>query len=146
MQLALAGDAASSDRQSNLERVVIFAIQQESKTTDFKSAKHLCIGFGHGLSLHERAIISALRRSGMKANSTGRCGQGPHDLLIDVNAPINEPSPGTFEVTIDVGNPWIEPGTCFAILLRRGTYTVRAETGSEPKLVSYRQTCCDKSN
>ena len=33
---------------SELERVAIFAIQQEVSTSDLQSAKDICIGIGHG--------------------------------------------------------------------------------------------------
>lgn len=129
---------------SSLEQAVVSAVQQEAKGTDLKSGGDLCIGFGHGLTLDEKAVLSKLKRSGLRVHPSAWCVQRGRGLSIAVLAPINETSSGTFELTIQVGDPSIQPGEHFATLLKRGTYVVRSEKGSEPQIVSYRQTCCPK--
>jgi hypothetical protein len=49
---------------NNLERAAIFAVQQEAKAGDLTSGKDVCVGFGHGLALHEKTVLSSLKREG----------------------------------------------------------------------------------
>lgn len=131
---------------SNLERAVIFAIQQEAKTSDLTSGKDVCVGFGHGLALHEKRVLSSIKRGGIKAHTSDWCTQHGHGVSIAVLAPVKESSPGTFEVTVQVGDPSVKPEEHFGTLLKKGTYVIRCDGSSEPQLVSYRQTCCLKAS
>lgn len=130
---------------SNLERAVIFALQQEAKAGDLTSGKDVCVGFGHGLALHKKRVLSSLKRGGIKAHTSDWCTQEGHGLSIAVLAPVKESSPGTFEVTIQVGDPSVKPKEHFGTLLKKGTYVIRCDGGSEPQLVSYQQMCCSKT-
>jgi hypothetical protein len=131
---------------SNLERAVIFAVQQEAKAGDLTSGKDVCVGFGHGLALHEKTVLSSLKRGGVKAHTSGWCTQQGRGLSIAVLAPVKESAPGTFEVTVQVGDPSVKPEEHFGTLLKRGTYVIRSDGSSEPQLVSYQQTCCSKAS
>jgi hypothetical protein len=130
---------------SELERVAIFAIQQEVSTSDLQSAKDICIGIGHGQAVREKIILSNLAGESPAPHPIAWCTTGNRGVSIDVLAPINESSPGQFEVTIEVGDEAIKEGEHFATLLKRGTYVIRYQKGSEPQLVTYRQTCCSKT-
>jgi hypothetical protein len=143
LQVASAKDSAAV---SGLEEVVVFGVQQEAKASDVKSRRDVCIGFGHGLAVDERAVISEVKRGGLKVHSSEWCVARARGLNIDVVAPINEVSAGTFELTIQVRDPSIKPGEHFATLLKRGTYIIRWKKGTDPQLVSYRQTCCATSS
>ena len=131
---------------SNLERAVIFAVQQEAKASDLTSGKDICVGFGHGLVLHEKAILSSLKHGGIKAHASDWCTQQGHCVSIAVIAPVKESSPGTFEVTVQVGDPSVKPEEHFGTLLKKGTYVIRSEGNSEPQILSYQQTCCSKTS
>lgn len=131
---------------SNLERAVIFAVQREAKAGDLASGKDVCVGFGHGLAVREKPVLSSLKREGIKAHTNNWCTQQGHGLSIAVLAPVKESSPGMFEVTVQVGDPSIKPGQHFGTLLKKGTYVIRCDGNSEPQLVSYQQTCCSKTS
>lgn len=133
--------AASS---SNLERAVIFAVQQEAKASSLTSGKDVCVGFGHGLAQYEKVVLSGLKREGIKVHTNGWCAQKGHGLNIAVVAPVKESSPGTFEVIVQVGDLIVKPEEHFGTLLKKGTYTIRFDESSRPQLVSYKQTCCSK--
>ena len=131
---------------NNLERAVIFAIKQEVKASDLASGKDVCIGLGHGLGLHENAIVSNLKHAGVNAHESGWCTQHGQGLSIAVLTPVKQPSHGTFEVIVQVGNPVVNREEHFATLLKRGIYSIRTGGSSEPQLISYKQTCCSKTS
>ena len=56
--------------------------------------------------------------------------------------PVKESEPGTYELTIEVGDlrPIRERGEHFGTLVRRGTYTVKCRDGVEPELVRFQET------
>lgn len=145
-----AADAAVSGL-SNTDRAVLFAIQHEVDATDLKKGKDFCVGFGYGLTLNEKSIISKLRQTGLRAHRQNWCNAGargldsggPRGLDLAVVAPIKEISPGTYEFVVELGdNSPIEHGEHFGTLLRHVTYTVHSEEGVAPTLVSYQKTCC----
>jgi len=135
---------AQAAGSSNLESAIIFAVQQEAKAGDLTSGKDVCVAFGQGLALHEKTVLSSLKRGGIKAHTSDWCTQQGHGLSIAVLAPVKESSPGTFEVTVQVGDPSVKPEEHFGTLLKKGTYIIRSDGKSEPQLVSYQQTCCSK--
>jgi len=130
---------------SDLERVAIFAIQQEVNASDLKSEKDICIALGHGLPVREKTILANLARKSPMPHPIAWCTTRNRGVSIVVLAPINESSPGQFEVAVEVGDEAIKEGTHFATLLKRGTYVIRYQKGSEPQLMMYRQTCCSKT-
>jgi hypothetical protein len=144
-QFAFAKKAAlpTNDLRS-VDRAVVFAILQANEGPRIHDTKDICIGFGHGLGIHEKAAITELKDKGLKVHPSNWCSHGPHGrgLNIAIVAPIKEISPATYEFVLEVGDLSIAQGKHFATLLRRGTYVIRCESNSEPALVSYRQTCC----
>jgi hypothetical protein len=126
---------------NDIEHVITFAIQQEASASNH-THQEICVGFGHGLVLHEKIIFSALRHNGINAHGTAWCTNRGQGLSISVIAPVKESSPGTFEVTVQVGDASIKQGEHFATLLKRGTYIVHSGGSSELQLLSYKQTCC----
>jgi hypothetical protein len=144
-KLALAKDNGPVNELGNLERVLAFAVQQEVQTSGVKNRKDLCVGFGHGLVADQEAVISELRRNGLKVHPNEWCNRGPRGLSIGIIAPVRETAPGMYELVLELADLSIRQGEHFATLLRRGTYVIRCETGSEPRLVSYRETCCAKT-
>ncbi len=139
-------DTPATHGPSTVERVIVFAVQQESEASHLRSRKDLCIGFGHGLAVDEKAIISQLKHNGLKVHPNQWCNRGPRGLRIGIVAPINEVAPGMYELVIELGDLSIRQGEHFATLLRRGTYVIRCDNGARPQLVSYRQTCCAKTS
>ncbi len=140
-QLATAKEAPDNGLRS-VDRAVVFAIQQEFQRIGPESLKNVCVGFGHGLDIHDKAVISELKNKGLKVHRADWCNRGPRRVQIAIVAPIRETSPGTYEFVLEVGDLFIPEGEHFATLLRRGTYIVHYEGASEAQLVSYHQTCC----
>lgn len=138
---------AVPDRKlSVVERVIVFSVQQEIKASNLAARRDLCVGFGHGLLADQKAIISDLTHTGIQVHAIEWCNRGPRGISVDVISPINEVSPGAYEVNIAVGDLSIPAGQHFAALLKRGTYVINCAESSEPQLVSYRQTCCLKAS
>jgi hypothetical protein len=137
-----ASDAAKNGL-SDRDRAVLFAIQHEVDATDFKKDKDFCVGFGYGLTLNEKSIISKLKLTGLRAHPLSWCNAGPKGLSFAVVAPIKETNPGTYEFVVELADfSPIQHGAHFGTLLRRGTYTVHSVEGSDPTLVSYQKSCC----
>src|ERR1035438_7848744 len=141
LQYAIAKEASPAKGLRNIERAVVFAIQQEFKGKLLENRKDVCVGFGHGLDIDDKAALLELKNRGLKARRASWCNRGPRGISIALVAPIRETSPGTYEFIVEVGDLAISEGEHFATLLRRGTYVVRCEGSLEPQLVSYRQTC-----
>jgi hypothetical protein len=137
------GEAAASGLR-NVERSIVFAVQSEVQASN--AGKHVCIGFGNGLAVNQKVIISELKRKSLQVHPGEWCRQGPHRFTIGVLAPVNETSAATYEFVLEVGDVSTLPGEHFATLLRRGTYIVHCDTASGPRLIAYRQTCCPKTN
>jgi hypothetical protein len=142
--VTFAKDNSSVKGLGQLERVIVFAVQQEVQASGLKNRKDVCLGFGNGLVADREAIISKLRSSGLRIHPNEWCNDGPRGLSVGIIAPVRETIPGLYELVLELGNLAIRPGEHFATLLRSGTYVIRCETGSEPRLVSYRETCCAK--
>jgi hypothetical protein len=136
---------SQAEPPSDLERVAIFAIQQEVNGSDIKSEKDICIALGHGLPVRDKTILSNLAGKSPRPHPAAWCTTRNRGVYIYVLAPINESSPGQFEVAVEVGDAAIKEGSHFATLLRRGTYVIRYQKGFEPKLETYRQTCCPET-
>jgi hypothetical protein len=141
-QFAYAKTPALADELRTTDRAVVFAIQREAQAIHIDGRKDICIAFGHGLDIHEKAVVAELENRNLKIHHENWCSRGPRGLNIAVVAPIRETSPGTYEFVVEVGDLSMPEGAHFATLLRRGTYMVHCEGSSEPQLVSYRQTCC----
>lgn len=133
---------ATPKEAGRVERVVAFAVGLEAQAGHLEGRRDLCIGFGHGLAVDEKAIVLRLRRNGLKMHRSEWCDRGRRGLRIGVGAPISETSEGTYELVLEASDLSIHEGEHFATLLSRGTYVVRCQNASEPTLVSYRRTCC----
>src|SRR5579863_4446683 len=142
-QIGYAEEAKTVKQLSDQERVILFVIQQESTANALETRRDVCVGFGSGLSLNEKAILSALPSRGLKFHSEAWCNRGPKGVSIAIKAPVKQTSPGVYELMVEFGD--IDPirlyGEHFATVLRRGTYVVKCATCSEPALESYRETC-----
>lgn len=145
-QIASAKEATAIHTLSTLERVVVFAVQQAVKAGNLQSKRGLCIGIGQGLGVDDKAIISELKRSRLRVHENDWCNPGPRGVMIAIVAPIIETSTGTYELILQVDDLTIQPGEHFATLVKRGTYVIRCEGKSEPQLISYRESCCSKTN
>jgi hypothetical protein len=141
--------AQSSSVQSsgNLTRVVAFAVQREVEAGSLKGRSDLCLGFGNGLAVDQKAVMSELKRAGLKLHQDEWCNHSLRGLNIAIIAPIRETSLQTYELVLELSDPSpIRTGEHFATLLKRGTYVVQYRQGAEPQLVSYQQTCCSKTS
>ena len=146
-QIVQAQEAVKVGAPGNLERVVVFVVQQEIEASNLKTRSDLCIGFGHGLAVDEKAIMSNLKRIGLRLHPGGWCTGKMRGLSIALIAPIREASPGTYELVLELGDlSPLRKGEHFATLLKRGTYVIRCDKDSEPHVVSYRQSCCEKTS
>jgi hypothetical protein len=146
-QIVQAQETVKVGDLGNLERVVVLAVQQEVEANSLKTRSDLCIGFGHGLAVDEKAVMSKLKRVGLRLHPVGWCNGQARGLSIAIIAPIRETSPGTYEFTLELGDlSPLRKGEHFATLLKRGTYVIRCDKDSEPHVVSYRQTCCKKTS
>lgn len=132
----------SSSQLSNLDRAVAFAIDLEAHANRLEDRPDLCVGFGHGLKVDEKGILTELKRLKLKVHNNDWCNQGPRGLVIAVIAPASESVPGDYELMIELGDlrPIRQHGQHFGTLLRRGTYSVKSK--GEPDLVRYQKTCC----
>jgi hypothetical protein len=144
LQIGHAAEAKTMKQLGDQERVILFVIRQESAANALETRRDVCVGFGGGLSVNENAILSSLRGSGLKFHSGAWCNRGPRGVKIGITAPVKQTSPGVYELTVEFGD--MDPirlyGEHFATLLRKSTYVVECENGSEPALKSYLETCC----
>jgi hypothetical protein len=146
-QIILAQETVKAGGLGNLERVAVFAVQQEVGANKLKTRSDLCIGFGDGLGIDEKAVMSKLNRVGLRLHPVGWCNDHARGLRIAIISPIRETSPGTYELTLELSDlSPLRRGEHFATLVKRGTYVIRCDKGSEPELVSYQRTCCEKTS
>jgi hypothetical protein len=130
-----------ASHMSNLDRAIAFAAYKEDLTNKFEARKDVCIVFSTLLNVNQKEILVDLKQRKLLVHPYTWCNKGPTGLTISVLAPVQEPTPGTFEITIEVGDdrPILERGEHFGTLLRRAIYTVKCEDGSEPVLVQYKE-------
>src|ERR1700674_3347855 len=133
-QIASGNEPGASQSFGVVERAIVFAVQQEVKANNLLAQRDLCIGFGQGLEVDQKAILSTLRRTGIRVRPNEWCNQGPRGVRVGIAAPIDETPPGTYTVNVQVDDLSIQPGEHFATTLRRGTYVIRCETGFKPHL------------
>jgi hypothetical protein len=138
--LCAARDAAPSERLTTFEKAVVFAIEQEIETANFKNRRDLCVGFDTRLKVNEKGVISELRRHGFKVRRDSWCIRGlPRGLSIAVLGGTKEISPGAYDIGLALSDFWpIRSGEHFGTLLRRGTYVISIQNDSAPRVVSYR--------
>jgi hypothetical protein len=142
----LAKSDAAVTGLGNSERALVFAVQHEVEAGGLETRKDLCVGFGHGLAVNEKAVMSELKRIGLRVHPGEWCSHSLRGLSIAIIAPIRETSPGTYEFAIELGDlSPIRAGEHFAELLKRGTYIIHREEGSDPQIVSYQEACCPKT-
>jgi hypothetical protein len=134
--VAFAKESAASGL-SIVERVIVFAVQQEVQDGHVNKRKDVCLGLGDGLNVDERAIISALKRKGVRVHTNAWCNRGPRGLRIGVIAPIKQGAPETYEFVVDLTDLSIRPDEHLATRLRRGTYVIRCDHSFKPQLISY---------
>lgn len=133
--------------QDNLDRAVVFAVQQEVNSGDLRNRSDLCLGLGYGLAVDEKAVMLRLKRSGLKLHLASWCNDRLLGLMVTIVAPIKQTSTGDYILELPVGDlSPISKGEHFATLLRRGIYVVHCEKGSDPQLVSYRKVCCEEAH
>jgi hypothetical protein len=143
-QILLAPRAPAPNGLATADRAIIFAVEREIRASHLEARTDVCVGFGQGMNINEKEVISELRRKGLKIHANEWCNRGPRGFTIAINAPITEPVPDTYNFVVELGDmrPIRQEGAHFATLLRRGTYTVKCEKGAPPRLVSYSKTCC----
>ena len=139
------GNAA--DDSSQMNRAVVLAIQQEVYANHLEKRTDVCVGFGNGLAVDEKEIMSTLLRRGLKLRSNEWCNHGPRGFKISIIAPITESAHGTYDLILELADlrSILQKGEHFATLLRRGNYIVKCQDGAEPDLVAYRKTCCPET-
>ena len=146
-EMALAQSSSPMPSSGNVERVTVFAIQREVEAGNLKGRSDLCLGFGNGLAVDQKAVMSELKRGGVKLHPAEWCNHSLRGLNIAVIAPIRQTPLQTYELVLELSDPSpIRTGEHFATLLKRGTYVVQYRQGAEPQLVSYQQTCCSKTS
>ena len=128
-----------------IEWAIVYAIQHEMQVGNIRKEQDFCVAFGNGLTLNEKGIISELRRKGLRAHEASWCNRGPRGLDVSILAPIKETAAGTYEFLLQLGDlSVIQQGEHFGTLLKRCKYAIHSVKGSDPELVSYEQTCCEK--
>jgi hypothetical protein len=129
---------------ANMDRAIVFAVEQEIHANHLEKRRDLCLGFGHGLEVDEDGIVGELGHRGLALHTNEWCNQGPRGDVISIVAPVVEQHPGTYEFVVELTDlrPIKKEGEHFGTLLRRGTYLVRVKDASTPELVTYRKTCC----
>ncbi len=139
------GRNTESDRNlSTLDRVIIFAIQQEIRASNLSQRRDLCVGFGYGLEVNEKAIISNLVGKGTLVHENDWChGRG---ISVSVLSPVKRISLSDYQLEVQVGDLTMPSGAHFAKLLKQGTFVVHCPEDGEPRLLSYHETCCAKTN
>jgi len=132
---------AHASHMSSLDRAIALAVYKEDLANNFQARNDLCVGFSTLLSVNQKGILADLKHRQLLVHPYKWCNKGPAGLTILVLAPVQEPAPGTFKITIEVSDnrPILDRGAHFATLLRRGTYTIKCEGGSEPELVQYKE-------
>jgi hypothetical protein len=125
------------------ERSIIFAVLQEAKAADLSGRRDVCLGFGHGLVVQEKLILSELASRGLVLHKLTWCSNGPRGLSIDVIPPVEHLRDGVVRFRVDVGDLYIPEGVHFATMLRSSVYAIQCcDKHAEPKLISYKRTCC----
>jgi len=144
---ASTGQTGTGIKTSNLDRAIAYAIYLEAHASRLASRTDVCVAFGHGLTVDEKGIFSQLERLKLKVHPNEWCNAGPRGLVISVIAPTTESVPGTYDLTVEVGDlrPIRQNGEHFGTLVRRGTYTVKCTDSSEPELAGYREALPSKS-
>jgi hypothetical protein len=127
-----------------LDNAIVLAVQLEAYANHLESRRDVCVGFGDGLEVNQREIMSKLLHAGLKLQPNEWCNRGPRGLKISIIAPIVETAPGKYVLVLELGDlrPIRQSGEHFGTLLRRGEYSVTVREGSEVDLESYRKTCC----
>lgn len=143
-QWVVAGrESHSAKRIGGADLAVVLAVEQEVRVSHLEKRRDICIGFGNGLSVDENGIISKLNDDGVKLRPNEWCNEGPRGSIVSVIAPIEQPHPGTYELTVELGDLRDkQKGSHFGTLLRRGIYTVQSDDQNQPKVITYRKTCC----
>ncbi|HXO00242.1 MAG TPA: hypothetical protein VN881_14290 [Candidatus Acidoferrales bacterium] len=133
---------SNSGQSKNLDRVIAFVVQLEIHANRLENRTDVCVGFGNGLIVDEKAIIAELKQERLRVHSIDWCNQRVLGLTVSLIPAIKEPEPGTYEVIIVLGDlrPIRDLGEDLGTLLRRGTYTVKYKDGAEPELVRYQET------
>jgi hypothetical protein len=133
---------SKSGQLKNLDRVVAFVVQLEIHANRLENRTDVCLGFGNGLEVDEKVVLSELKQDRLKIRSVEWCNQRVRGLTVSIIPPIKESEPGIFEVEVVLGDlrPIRELGEHFGTLLRRGTYTVKYKDGAEPELFRYQET------
>lgn len=136
-----AKESTPTSKLSNLDRAIVLAVSLEALASRLENGADVCVGFGHGLAVDEKGILSELRRGGLKVHPNDWCNQGPRGQVISIIGPTTESAPGTYELVVEVGDlrPIHQGGEHFATLLRKGTYSVQCKDASEPELVRYQK-------
>jgi hypothetical protein len=137
-----AQDNSRSGQLKNLDRVIAFVVQLEIHANRLENRTDVCVGFGNGLVVDEKAILSELKQEKLKVHSNEWCNQRVRGLKVSVIPPIKESEQETYELMVEVGDlrPIRERGEHFGTLLRRGTYTVKCKDGAEPEFARYQET------
>jgi hypothetical protein len=144
-QQVTAKNSADHSKVNDLERVIIYAIQVEVQASQLKSSGNLCVGFGNGLLAKEETVVGELVQNGLKVHTNDKC-TGAHPLRIAVVSPVIETSPGEYKIVLELSDMSMKSNEHFATLLRRGIYVVRVDSSSKPRMFSYQETCCAKTN
>jgi hypothetical protein len=138
-------DAVAANEPSNakplnaLERVIVFAVEQETKANHLDTRRDLCVGFGNGLGADEKQILRELKRNGLKIHRGDWCNRRARGFVVSVATPVTQSSAARYELTIAlVDLSPLQRGEDLALLLHRGTYVVQCDESSEPQLITYR--------
>jgi len=146
-QVIGAQENSNSDQLENLDRAIVFAVQMEIHANRLENRTDVCVGFGNGLVVDEKAILFELKQEKLKVRSDDWCNRGPRGLSISVISSARESEPGTYEIRIELGDNWpiSQHGAHFGTLLHSGTYSVKCGNGAEPELVRYQETALPSS-
>lgn len=148
-QLVVSGQASQAGaRAKNVDRAIVFAIEQELQTSHLEHRNDVCLGLPSGGAIDDRAVESEVRKSHPKLHSNDWCNRGPRGIRIAIIGPAKDSGQDTYEIAIEVSDLWPiqKEGAHFAKLLRGGTYIVKCKEGKQAELVSYSRTCCPETD
>lgn len=98
-EMALAQSSSSIPSPGNMERIVAFAVQREVEAGSLKGRSDLCLGFGNGLAVDQKAVTAELRHAGLKLHQGEWCNHSLRGLNISIIGPIRETSSQTLRAS-----------------------------------------------
>src|ERR1700732_3694053 len=75
---------SNSGQSKNLDRVVAFVVQLEIHANRLENRTDVCLGFGNGLEVDEKVVLSELKQDRLKIRSVEWCNQRVRGLTVSI--------------------------------------------------------------